>query len=49
MRLTKEGLTLLGESLPDALPALLETVVVTPDGAVCRSTAPVLLLGPGVH
>ena len=49
MRLTKEGLALLVDSVPNALPGLLETVVVTPDGAVCRSTAPVLLLAPSVR
>ena len=42
MRLTGAGRRLLAGS-SNRLPALLETIVKTPNGSACRSTAPVLL------
>jgi phospholipase C len=47
MRLTKAGLTMLAGA-SNRLPALLETIVIPPGGAACRSTSPALLrIDPG--
>jgi phospholipase C len=46
MRLNKAGLTLLAEA-SNRLSAVLETITVTRDGAVCRVMSPAILRGPG--